>query len=448
MKTLHIPFSFAPDPIGGTEVYVEGLCRSLDAVGVRAVVAAPAPLDATYELRGLRVRRFQSNVDGPIETLYGAGDPVAAAAFARVLDQERPDLVHQHAVSPACSVELMRVAQRRRVPVVFTYHTPTASCARGTLLRWGTEICDGRLDTAPCTPCTLHGHGLGRLAGALAGAVPPSIGGWLARADIHGGVWTAARMSALMDGHHASVADLLAIPARIVSLTPWVASLLLANGVSPERIVSVAHGTMARPVRPAPRRDGPCRFVHLGRVDPAKGTDLLIAAIREMPEIACEVDVLGIVQDARTYDARRELVALAAGDSRIRFLDPVDPADVVARLATYDFLVVPSQWLETGPLVALEAFAAGVPVIGSALGGLLSQVRPGVNGLLVEPFNDVTRWTAALRQAATDRSLADRLRAGVVTPRSMTDVARDMRAVYDAVLASHTTAPAAGRVMA
>ena len=48
----------------------------------------------------------------------------------------------------------------------------------------------------------------------------------------------------------------------------------------------------------------------------------------------------------------------------------------------YDALVVPSVWLETGPLVVLEAFAAGVPVIGSRLGGIAEMVRDGVDGLL------------------------------------------------------------------
>jgi hypothetical protein len=204
VKTLHISFSFAPDPVGGTEVYVDGLCRSLEQIGVRAVVAAPAAADRTYDHRGLRVRRFASGEGGRLEVLYGAGDPVATAAFERVLDAERPDLVHQHAVSPACSVELMRAAERRGLPVVFTYHTPTASCPRGTLLRWGTEVCDGRLATAPCTPCTLHGHGAGRIAGAIAGKLPRAVGDWLGRADMHGGAWTAARMSALIGDHHAS----------------------------------------------------------------------------------------------------------------------------------------------------------------------------------------------------------------------------------------------------
>ncbi len=436
MKTLHVPFSFAPDPVGGTEVYVEGLCASLQRLGVGAVVAAPGPVDATYDHRGLRVRRFQCTTrGGRLEELYGAGDPVASAAFARLLDDEQPDVVHQHAVSPACSVELMRSAKRRGLPVVFTYHTPTASCTRGTLLRWGTEVCTGHLASAPCAACTLHGLGGGRVASAIAGAVPTSFGELLERAAIQGGIWTAARMTALMRRHQASTAALFAVPDRIISLTPWVTALLTANGVPAERIVPMPHGTAAEPGLRRESVGRPRRFIHLGRLDPVKGTDLLIAAVRAMPETPLELDVIGIVQDGRSLDVNRKLAGLAADDSRIRFLSPVDASEVVDRLGGYDFVVVPSQWLETGPLVVLEAFAAGVPVIGSALGGLLDKVTDGVDGLLVRPFNSVDRWTEVLYRAATDPALPDRLRAGVAAPRRMADVAVEMCAVYTEVLA-------------
>ncbi len=434
MKTLHISYSFAPDAVGGTEVYVEGLCRSLVKIGVEAAIAAPAASDASYEHRGLRVHRFGTGVRR-LEDLYGPGDPVAARAFERILEAEQPDVVHQHAVSPACSVELMRLADRRGVPVVFTYHTPTVSCARGTLLRWGTEVCDGRLATAPCTACTLHGLGAGRMAGAMAAALPPTVGDWIGRAGLQGGFWTAARMPRLLGLHHASVHAVLTIPARIVSLSPWVAALLEANGVPPAGIVSVPHGTSAVPRRQAPRRAGPCRFVHLGRLDPAKGTELLLAAFRAIPGVPCELDVMGITQDERSLSARRRIEALARHDARIRILDPVEASDVGDRLADYDFVLVPSQWLETGPLVALEAFAAGVPVIGSALGGLLHQITDNVDGLLVRPFQSVRRWADVLQCVALDRTLSTRLRSGVRPPRSMTAVAEDMCAVYADVCA-------------
>ena len=61
--------------------------------------------------------------------------------------------------------------------------------------------------------------------------------------------------------------------------------------------------------------------------------------------------------------------AKAAADSRIRFLEPLPNDQVPERLREYDALAVPSVGFETGPLTVYDAFAAGIPVIGSRRGG-------------------------------------------------------------------------------
>jgi hypothetical protein len=61
MRTLHLCYSFPPDPPGGTEVYVASLCRGLAAQGISAMVAAPGEREDSYEVDGIAVRRFQHN---------------------------------------------------------------------------------------------------------------------------------------------------------------------------------------------------------------------------------------------------------------------------------------------------------------------------------------------------------------------------------------------------
>jgi len=85
----------------------------------------------------------------------------------------------------------------------------------------------------------------------------------------------------------------------------------------------------------------------------------------------------------------------------------------------------------------LEAFAAGVPVIGSALGGLTDKIRDGIDGVLVTPFDSVDAWGAVLDRLARAPGSVRELAAGITPPRSMLDVARDMTAVYHALSAGH-----------
>jgi glycosyltransferase involved in cell wall biosynthesis len=137
-RVLHVPFTFYPEPVGGTEVYVEALARRLYGHGFDSLIAVPGEQEAGLEHEGLRVRRY-----GPLSgisdlrDLYGEGDPAAAAGFGRLLEAERPAVVHLHAQTRGVSLRVLREAKRRGIPVVYTYHTPTATCQRGTLLRDG-----------------------------------------------------------------------------------------------------------------------------------------------------------------------------------------------------------------------------------------------------------------------------------------------------------------------
>ena len=122
----------------------------------------------------------------------------------------------------------------------------------------------------------------------------------------------------------------------------------------------------------------------------------------------------------------------AKSDPRIRLAGAVDPEQRYEALADMDLLAVPSTWLEAGPLVVLEAFAVGIPVLGSDLGGIAERVEPGRDGRLVPP-GDVAAWTAALSE------LANGWRSGdwpfdPEEPRTSERVATEMETLYTEIL--------------
>ena len=443
MRILHVSYSWLPAPPGGTEIYVDRLMRDLDALGVESVVAAPAEASGREVIDGRAIYRFDaSGKDSTIESLYG-GDAAAAAKFVSVLDEVAPDVLHQHAFSPACSSALIRMAQARGIATVFTYHTPTASCVRGTLLQWGTNRCDGLMDLDACTKCVLQRHGVPKPLARLAGVVPAAVAAGAARRGLSGGVWTSLRMRRLVESYHRDVRALLERADRVVVLTEWVGELLRRNGVGSDRLVRCAHGVepvSAPPPRAARKRT---RLVHLGRLDPVKGTALLLRAMRHAPDAAVDLDIFGVVQDPSAAAEFNRLAQLAAGDARIQLLPAIPHAAVTTTLAEYDAVVIPSQWMETGPLVVLEAFSAGVPVIGSNLGGIADKVQHGHNGLLVSPWNEEQAWSDALRHAGDRRVLLQQLARGVAAPRTSAAVAADMAGLYRTLCT--TGAGASGR---
>jgi len=243
-------------------------------------------------------------------------------------------------------------------------------------------------------------------------------------------------MTALMERRLSDAKRLFETADLFVSLTPWVTQLLKANDVPPSRIVYSPHGTTGDRVPAGPRAPGNAiRLVHLGRLDPVKGTAILLRALAAAPDLPIMLDIFGIVQASAINALVETLRAMADADPRVT-LRPAMPHDrVLSTLSEYDAVVVPSQWAETGPLVVLEAFASGVPVIGSALGGIADKIEHEQNGLLVSPFHSEAAWTAMLTRAAAQLDLLPRLRASVVPPRSMVDVGHEMRQAYEGLTA-------------
>ena len=69
----------------------------------------------------------------------------------------------------------------------------------------------------------------------------------------------------------------------------------------------------------------------------------------------------------------------------VRFMGRFDHDRAEAIFAQMDVLVVASRWLENSPLVIHEAFMAGVPVVGTAIGGIVDLLDHGRHGILVPP---------------------------------------------------------------
>ena len=242
MKIIHIPFCFYPDPIGGTEVYVEALATNLQRQGINSPIAAPGNINQSYQHGSLTVHRFALSSTLNLRDLYGLGDSKAAQNFNKILDQEKPDLVHLHAFTSGVSFRLVQAAKQRHIPVMFTYHTPTVSCQRGTLLYNGTEICEGKLDRFTCTSCTLQGMGINsRVSQGVANLGFPFTH-WLETLNLQGGIWTALRMGELVQCRQQAFSQLMAEADRIIAVCNWVKELLLLNQIPENKITVLRQG--------------------------------------------------------------------------------------------------------------------------------------------------------------------------------------------------------------
>src|SRR5579863_7485406 len=281
-------------------------------------------------------------------------------------------------------------------------------------MRWGSDQCDGDLDSAPCAACMLHGKGLGRaLSGAVA-SLPAAIGRGVGRIGLNGKVMTAVRASELVQLHKDSFSGLLEEADAIVAVCTWAYDLMLRNGADKSKLTISHHALRNAPEieRSAkPRKAGDdISIAFVGRLAPEKGIEILLKAMRRIGSRRLKLDIFGTTGAGEAESLKRAVTG--AGDERIRLRAPFPNANAISELGAYDCLAVPSQWMETGPLVVLEAFAAGIPVIGSNLGGIAELVEHEKNGLLVEPAS-IEAWVAAFNRLLTEPGLLPRLRLGI-----------------------------------
>ena len=127
------------------------------------------------------------------------------------------------------------------------------------------------------------------------------------------------------------------------------------------------------------------RFGYVGRLHAAKGLVELARAVAAIPrDVEFRLDIRGPILDEPTRHFAAELQAMLAGDPA-RELRPRRPGRGGARRCSpsYDVLLCPSMWFENGPTIALEAMAAGTPIIASRVGNLAELVADDVNGQLV-----------------------------------------------------------------
>lgn len=355
MRLALVTNTLPPEGRGGAESYVADLAREFSARhDVVVLTGARAALDGvpTVHLPGLP--ELPRDAHAARKAVWHARDqwiPGVHRATMRALETFRPEVVHTHAVQ-GLSAAVFTAIRRRGERHVHTAHDLGLLCARVTMTRGG-EFCGGR-----CASCAVQRAIRGRAA--------------------------------------ASRLDLLITPSDHVRRRHLDAGLIGAD-----RARTIRQGTA--PAEPSPRGGGDLArpaLGYIGTLSRIKGVATLLDAFATAPqewrlELAGSGELEPLVRER------------ASADERIRFHGRLDGEAKAAFFSGLDLLMVPSEWEENAPLVAVEAAVRGLPAVVSDRGGLPETPE-------AEVFR--ARDPAALREAVrrlveTPGLLAERSRA-------------------------------------
>jgi glycosyltransferase involved in cell wall biosynthesis len=439
VKIVHLLGWYFPDSVGGTEVYVEALCRRLRAAGQQVLVAAPDARGVApehYEHDGVPVFRYAIPKKLTRDEAYHRVALRGAERLHRWLADERPDILHVHSFMTGVGLPEIREARRLGIRVIATFHLPGLGymCRTGELMQWGAFPCDGIVIPDKCGSCTLTRFGLPQMPARILGLIPPAIG--VALRHLPGRLGTAVGMSASIVEYQQQQREMFDLVERVVVLNQTAYGMLVSNGSPAGKIVinrlGIGQTHIVKKAEPhlKPTR-APVRFGFLGRLHLQKGLYEIVRAVLAIPrDVRFQLDIRGPMLDEGARALVTDLKRLLAGDPRVRFEPGVAPSDVPAVLAEFDVLICPSLWFENGPTVALEAMAVGTPIIATRVGNLGEIVEDGVNGRLVKA-GDVEALSRALLEAATSPAVTiDRWRSALTSSRTMDDVALDYLKLY------------------
>jgi len=379
MNILQVPRRFAQSDWGGTETVVLETSKRLLSMGHRTEIICPEAMSGCPSefASGVRVRRFpyfypyfglsdinRQQLDKKAGNLFSFGVMRALHAYPNL------DLIHLHTAKRLGGIG-RHVARQRRIPYVITLHGGMHDVPCEEMHSW-TEPTEGAFEW-------------GKLLG----------------------LWVGSRR--VLDDAAAIICVGRSEFEQTRTRYPEKNVIHLPNGVETSRFAA-GNGNRFRQrykLSPSPM------VLMVGRIDRQKNQQLLVRTLPKLRERVpgTQLVLIGPVTSdkyRRTLTEEIKKQAVAEHVTIIEGLDPGDPALVDAYHAADVFALASTH--EPFGIVILEAWAAGLPVISSHVGGPKSLIMNGKNGLLFAPGNDGEFLTAA-HTVLRDRALAQRLAA-------------------------------------
>ena len=432
---------------GGTEIYVNALCNSLQKMNVETVILKPGfgnKKITEYKYNNYRIIEYPEALTYDKEQVLGYKPPDGLDNFKEILIKEQPDIIHFHEISGSNGITQFHldVAKQLGIHIFTTLHLTGYVCKTGTLLYKNKYPCDGKIKAYKCAVCCLNNRkvpsGFSELMAAsgllfqnkkdTAGILPKSIAAILS-------------YPRYINDHEALLRKIFLDSQKVFVLSEWFKKVLLLNSLPENKIVllkkAIPHQIPAKDSF-TKRNHHPnlVRFVYLGRITKIKGLHILLEALNRVTLNNWELDIYGYREEDRYLE---HCIQLSANKKDKVFFKGQLPAEqILETLPQYNALVFPTIIQEMVGFVVMEAFAAGIPVIGSDSGGIAEQVTNDVNGILFKP-GSTAALSKVLQNILDNPSMLDALKINVKQPRDFSEVSMQVYKAYSDALIPDVT---------
>jgi len=417
-KILFALEGFFPEHRAGTEIYVLNLCRYLIEKEWEVAVLISAFIEKKYVFEGIPVFTFAIPENPDVRELNGLIEPHGLQGFLKKVLEINPSIIHFHSFGRAINSFHLQKVKELGYKAVFTAHLGSLFCVKGSYLLFNKEICNGKVQLNRCMACYLHDKGYSKSKSYAASylinilfktqlkrLLPPSWNLIICRQS------ELERLSIYAD--------------TIIAIAPWIKKVFSQNGIQKVALVEQGIQIIGQQSVVNTQHIG-YNLIFVGRLNQLKGLQLLLQALVNLPRQIFHLTIIGIINEP---EFREVLYEKAHSLGNVTWLENLNRLQVLDEIAKADVLVLPSISNEMAPLVILEAFDCGKPVIGSTYPAIADIVTDGFNGLLFENNNSQSLQNV-LQRLIDEPDLLVHLQKNVIAPRNFKEVGKDMEKIY------------------
>lgn len=439
MRILLVTHFFPPHHNAGTENYTLGLARSLQSRGndVQVLCAEDWASGDSYwngvtedEYHGVPVKRIHLNwtmAEDPNRVLYYSER--AKKWMSQMLQEEPFDLVHVISAY-SLGVGIMEAVTSAQIPLILTLMDFWFLCPSVQLLQSTGDLCDGLTTARQCQSCLMADTGISQKLIRLGISLETQSQWWDPLSRLH--------ILAKQRGFRGRLLNMserkqmfktaIELPDLVLSHSRIVKEMFSRHTSRNIMFLQNGHELSWSKSCEGKKPGDRLRIGYVGQIIPIKGVHVLIEAYKKA-DLGDKTKLNiwgGLGKDVGYVD---RLNALIDSGPSILLRGRFEHDDLANVFADMDVLVVPSIWYENAPLVIQEAFAAGVPVIATKLGGMAEMISNEVNGLLFErgSVDDLARQ---FQRLIDEPGLLGRLNAGIQKVKTIAEEVAELEKIY------------------
>lgn len=368
MNILVLSDHFPPDTSGGAAQIALIQCRALQRLGHDVqVLSVRTDRTATtdVEVEGVPVHRLHIRYPLRWRAYLSLNNPVAVRAVRGFLAARSFDIVHAHNIHTYLTYHSLRLARRRGLPVVLTAHdVMTAAYQKfDSYIDPDWRDCPEAVDyrVTPWSQIKLQRFRYFPLRNAI---IRRYVGRY-----VDAVVSPSDELIKFLHVNHV-------VAGRMVTIH---------NGIDSSRFTARTNQMAA--FRRAQNLKGRQLILFAGRVNGPKGGAQILAALPRIVERVPQAGLLILAPPGGYGEWMLDRAAEMGVREHIHFAGWLGGDDLAAAYSAADVCAIPSVCFDNFPTVALEAGAAGLPVVATCFGGAKEIVMDGETGYILNPYN-------------------------------------------------------------